>query len=462
MKKTFLLLFWMTGAACVHAAPTPVAPDFTHLPPAVQKTIMEAKGDGKLLGIAKKTEDGGLVFDVKVTKNGKPGTFTVSTDGSVSRQKIALPETPAPVQKAIQGKTIDAKLGDITKVTDDGDVTYEVEITQGKRDRDFTLDEDGEVVSELVFMDELTVAVQKTINEKAAGAELGDITRTFQDGEPVYEVDITRAGRNRYFAVDLDGTLLGEQVFLSELSPAIQATIKTQITGAKLGDINKVFGDTVVYEAAMEKNGAVRTFTVDEDGDLLDIQLPLGETPPPVQKTIQEQAQGSSLDQITKIIAGDEITYQVDLTTNDQARTFYVTAKGDLLGMEIAITDAPMAVQQALQAQIGTADLEKVIKNVDEGKVSYQADMSVDGRPRTVIMDEEGKLIYEQEGVALVETPQPVQKTVQLKLGATQPSSITKTLEDGAVSYEVEWTKDGKAQSVTLDDKGEDVALENK
>ena len=453
-----------TVVISTHAAPTnPAAAQLAHLPVAVRKTILETKGNGKLEEVDKKTEDGELVYSVKVLKDGKQEKFTVSTDGAISQRAVTLEQVPAAVRKQIKDRTIDAKLGDIVRVSDNGDVTFEVQITQGKRDRDFALDEDGMLVSEQVFIEELTVAVQKTIREKALGAELGDITRTFEEGDPAYEVNMTKAGQERYFAVDGDGTLLGEQVFLTELTAAVQSTIQAQATEATLGDINKIYGDEVTYEAAMKKHGTERTFTVDADGDLLDIQMPLAETPAAVQKTIREQAKGSKLDLITKLIDGTEINYQVDYTsTNNQDHTFYVTDKGDLLGLEIGLEEAPAEVQKTLQTAASGGSIEKVIKNVADGEVTYQADMSVGGKARTAIVDVDGKVTYEQAAVELKDAPEAVQKSAQTKMGAGKLSNLTKTTEDGVVSYEVEWIDGEKHLAATLDEKGEDVALDGK
>src|SRR5689334_48142 len=81
-----------------------------------------------------------------------------------SETPVKLSELPPSLQKAIQARLGQGQLGGILRVLDDGEVTYEVEMSKAGRTRGITLDAAGVLVEEEVFLAELPAAVQKAIH----------------------------------------------------------------------------------------------------------------------------------------------------------------------------------------------------------------------------------------------------------------------------------------------------------
>src|SRR2546422_169347 len=80
-------------------------------------------------------------------------------------------------------------------------------------------------------------AARKTILAKAGNGTIEDVTRTIEDGEVVYEVDFKKGQVERSFTVANDGTLLNWQAFMGELPAPAQAKIRSQLGDGKLVDI---------------------------------------------------------------------------------------------------------------------------------------------------------------------------------------------------------------------------------
>src|SRR6266571_2171363 len=94
-----------------------------------------------------------------------------------------------------------------------------------------------------VSLRELPVAVQKTIHEQLGSAKLGEIERNTEDGEVTFTVTITKGGEEREFTVGEDGKLLSVQVDLEEAPPAVQRVIKAQMGAGALESVEKKFED---------------------------------------------------------------------------------------------------------------------------------------------------------------------------------------------------------------------------
>src|SRR5205085_8336407 len=113
------------------------------LPVAAQKRIHAQLAGAKLGQITESIEGTEVSYDVEMTSKGKTRSFTVSEEGELAALQVFLPETPRPVQQAIRAQVGRQGLGDIFKHTEDGEVTYEVEMTKAGKTRNFTLDADG-------------------------------------------------------------------------------------------------------------------------------------------------------------------------------------------------------------------------------------------------------------------------------------------------------------------------------
>ena len=158
----------------------------------IQKTIQTQIGQGKLDSIEKFVEDGEAIYDVEMTKEGKVRDFSVSENGELLTIEVFLAEAPAAVQKTIETKIGKGHLEDIYKATEDGGTSYDVEMTREGKTRSFTVSEKGEITDEQVFINELPPVVRKAVQKQSGGGSVGEITKSKDEGEDVYDVEITK------------------------------------------------------------------------------------------------------------------------------------------------------------------------------------------------------------------------------------------------------------------------------
>lgn len=69
-------------------------------------------------------------------------------------------------------------------------------------------DKDEDEDEQEITLDQCPEAVQKTLNEQAQGGVIDEIEKETEDGEVVYEAEITRDGKRFEVEVAEDGTLL--------------------------------------------------------------------------------------------------------------------------------------------------------------------------------------------------------------------------------------------------------------
>lgn len=143
-----------------------------------------------------------------------------------------------------------------------------------------------------VELKDLPQAVQKTINEQAAGGKIREIEREKEDGTTFYEVDITKNGKRMEFKVGETGKLLTQPMSAAErasrkvrdktsgffdndltieqLSPEAQATVKKETAGGEITEIEQEKEDGLTfYEVEFEKDGEDHEIRVDQSGKVV-------------------------------------------------------------------------------------------------------------------------------------------------------------------------------------------------
>jgi len=243
------------------------------LPAAAQKTLQTQLVGGQVGEIEQTEANGDILFDVTIIKSSVERSVKVGGDGTLLSVEIDVAEAPPVVRAAIQKQIGRGKIDNINKSFDDGEVSYEVDYTTLEGvERSFTLAADGKVERLQVFLPEIPVVVRKAIEQNAANATLGDIFRTFTDGEIAYDVDITRDGKDRDFTVGADGKLESKEMFLEELPAAARKTVTEKIGNGKILRIDEAFekrAGVFPFEVVGRKDGKPFNFSVGPKGRFL-------------------------------------------------------------------------------------------------------------------------------------------------------------------------------------------------
>jgi uncharacterized membrane protein YkoI len=121
---------------------------------------------------------------------------------------------------------------------------------------------------------ELPPAVEKTVAAQSAGATILGFSTEKENGQTLYEVEMTVSGHSKDVSMTTDGSIVEveEQVALDSLSPEVKGGLQAK---AGKGKITKVESLTkkdklVAYEAKVETNGKKTEIQVGPDGKPLD------------------------------------------------------------------------------------------------------------------------------------------------------------------------------------------------
>jgi uncharacterized membrane protein YkoI len=302
--------------------------ELAHLPPAVRQAVQARLGDAKLQSVDKETHDGETTYDVEIVRNGKERGFTLDASGALVDEEVFLPELPPAVQRTIQAHSTGGTLHEIDRSVNDGEISYDVEIERNGVSRDFTVDGNGVLLREQVFIGELPPAVRQTIQKEAGTGTVGDIDRATVDGEVRFDLELTQAGRTRSLAVGGDGNVIDKQVFLAELPAPLQEAIRRQ-AGADC-EIHQCFDDNeVTYDA----DAGNRTLTFNVDGKLLSTEeeVKVAAAPQPVQDQIKKLAASGKVVGIRKLVEEKETSYDVELESGGARRIVSLGPDGKVL-----------------------------------------------------------------------------------------------------------------------------------
>jgi uncharacterized membrane protein YkoI len=403
-----------------------------------------------------KTLNSGALFAVSLCLG---AVLVFGADQSV---QISLGDAPTAIQKSIKSKVGKGKIAEITKVTEDGEVAYEVRMTRDGKTRTFVLDDKGKVAAWQVFLPETPPPAQKAIRALLAGGRVVQIDKRTEEGKPVFDVEMLKDNRQRSFTVRANGELASKSAFLNELPDAVQKAIKTALGTGKLGDIEEQRdGGTVKFEVEITRGDSVETLTYSPEGKILEqsLEVKLSATPAAVQRAVQSQLGGGKVESIGKTIEAGKATYEVEIVKGERTLTLSLGADGRLLqrSEEIAISDAPEPVQKALKVRLSGGDLDSISRVEEDGETTYDVEFTRDEKSVIVSFSPDGKIVLEEEEVSLADTPAAVQAGIKALLGDGELARLVRVTEDGDITYEGEMEKDGKPQKFTVGPDGKPV-----
>jgi uncharacterized membrane protein YkoI len=251
-------------------------------------------------------------------------------------------------------------------------------------------------------------------------------------------------------------------VSIHQLPPAAQKTVKDELGDSKLVQIEKDEEDgEVTYVVTRKVKDEDRDFVVAEDGTLSSVEVTLDETPPVVQKAIKAQLRDGTLESIEKTFEGNDINYEIEMTTKSgEDRSFTVALDGKLTSVQVTLEEIPPSVRKTIEAHLGNGKLVDIFRLVEGNEVSFDAEVDHDGKLRDVIVSPSGKL--ESLQVMLSEIPPEAQKTIRDKIGSGKISRIDQsfTPRQGVHPYDVEGRKDGKPFNFAVGPRGRFLGMD--
>jgi hypothetical protein len=122
---------------------------------------------------------------------------------------------------------------------------------------------------------------------------------------------------------------------------------------------------------------------------------------------------------------------------------------------KIQRTDLPPAVEKTVAAQSQGATIKGFSQEKENGQTFYEAEMTVDGHSKDILLDASGAIAEVEEQVALDSLSAPVKDGLQAKAGSgkiVKVESLTK--HDKLVAYEAQVLTGGKKSEVQVGPDG--------
>jgi len=121
---------------------------------------------------------------------------------------------------------------------------------------------------------ELPPAVEKTVAAQSAGATIHGFSTEKENGQTLYEVEMTVNGHSKDVSMTADGSVVEveEQVALDSLSPEVKAGLQAKAGSGKIMKVEALTkkDKLVAYEAQVQTNGKKSEVQVGPDGKPLD------------------------------------------------------------------------------------------------------------------------------------------------------------------------------------------------
>jgi uncharacterized membrane protein YkoI len=122
---------------------------------------------------------------------------------------------------------------------------------------------------------------------------------------------------------------------------------------------------------------------------------------------------------------------------------------------KIQRADLPPAVEKTVAAQSQGATIKGFSQEKENGQTYYEAEMTVNGHTKDVLIDPAGSVVEVEEQVALDSLPAAVKDGLQAKAGSgkiLKVESLTK--HDKLVAYEAKVQTGGKKSEIQVDPAG--------
>jgi uncharacterized membrane protein YkoI len=120
----------------------------------------------------------------------------------------------------------------------------------------------------------------------------------------------------------------------------------------------------------------------------------------------------------------------------------------------VQMKDLPEAVQKTVKEQTKTAKLRGLAKEIEDGKTFYEAETTVNGKSRDILIDTTGAVVEVEEPVSLDSIPEAARKAIQAKAGSGKILKVESVTKGSSVSYEAVIQKNGKKSEVAVNADG--------
>lgn len=125
-----------------------------------------------------------------------------------------------------------------------------------------------------------------------------------------------------------------------------------------------------------------------------------------------------------------------------------------LFSKEIKFEDIPPAAQATIQSHTSGGTIESITCEKEEGEHFYKVEYTKNGRAFEMEVDDKGNIMETEEILAITDLPPEVHEVINSESAGGVIKELVLETEDGKVFYEVEFEKDGKKHEVKIAEDG--------
>jgi hypothetical protein len=458
----------VTGAATSFVTPaTPLIPSggavlFGDLPVAVQNTIRDQTGNGRINRITPQNTANGTSYMVMYDQNGRPMRMLLGPDGTVLRNEPMAVGTPA-------GRATGVGAGTTSTNSPSTNTTR----------------------TSSVSLEDVPESVRTVLEREATPyAQVRSINREERLGTDVYTVSIRSEDELGTLVIDQEGKILEDTrrsredlarakvtsddelengIPFSRAPLAIQNSIKAYGTAADIRSITlgREKDGKTVYDVVFYRDGRRDRMIVAKNGDLVRLErnvspalelrgspqntptIAIGDLPQQVQDTIRRQTDNVTLSEINTAKVGNESVYRVKYETNGQSRELFVGRDGSVVLPRARTVGA--GADQPLPAPV-PSETEEVVRVVEPTDVAIGAAATAERGSQSNSDTPTGE--PPPATVDLKDVPMAVQKTATKMAGSATIESITPTLGETGMVYRIGILDKGERREVRVNRDG--------
>jgi uncharacterized membrane protein YkoI len=116
----------------------------------------------------------------------------------------------------------------------------------------------------------------------------------------------------------------------------------------------------------------------------------------------------------------------------------------------VHFSELPPAVQKTAQAESQGATVKGYSKEVEHGKLTYEVEMVVNGKPRDVSIDPSGKVVEVEQEVSLESVPAAALTAIQREAKGGSVAKVEEVKSDSETAYEAQILSNGKQREVRV------------
>ena len=122
---------------------------------------------------------------------------------------------------------------------------------------------------------------------------------------------------------------------------------------------------------------------------------------------------------------------------------------------KIQRSDLPPSVERTVAAQSKGAEVRGFSVEIEKGQTFYEAELSVDGHSKDVLIDRNGAVVEIEEQLSLESLASPIRNGLQERAGRGKIIKVEKLVKNGRiVAYEAQVLANGKRSEVQVGPDG--------